>query len=36
MSGNNIEPFKDFFTKMNNDLAGWLNNERLINDLLED
>jgi hypothetical protein len=31
-----MEPFREFFVKMNNDLAGWLQNEKNINALLDD
>lgn len=36
MKADQIEPFHEFFNKMNKDLAGWLQNERKLQDLLDD
>lgn len=30
----NLDPFKEFFNKMNKDLKGWLNNEQNTQELL--
>lgn len=30
------DPFKEFFEKMNKDLAGWLKNEQNVRTLLQD
>lgn len=34
--GSEMDPFREFFIKMNNDLAGWLRNEKDVNTLVED
>jgi hypothetical protein len=36
MNSNKIDPFQEFYKKMNADLAGWLDNEQKIQELLQD
>jgi len=36
MESVSIEPFQQFFNKMNKDLSGWLENEKGIQELLQD
>ena len=36
MNSNKIDPFQEFYNKMNADLSGWLDNEQKIQELLQD
>lgn len=36
MDDNQMNPFGDFFNKMNSNLSGWLRNEKDLQELLED